>query len=227
MTMVMSLCPYLLVNILEAAARHRHSLLRLLLSLLRLVVGSFCFVLAGFLFEFDDLHIRSAVAQSQHGSSVLHTLLHVAQWPCVPSGVTSTFAPQSSHFGLAILSQQANNFKCQAEFRGGNREEMIRYTHATSDTTTNNAHDMHVCKQHVQGCPGREELVIIPWQSCIRAGGPDSKKGGLSLLRLITLLMRKVHAPNPPKRGLISPRRWVMAKQRFRYPRLQGALHIL
>jgi hypothetical protein len=57
-------------------------------------------------------------AQVNNGSSVLHTLLHVAQWPCVPSGVTSTFAPQSSHFGLAMLSQQANNFKCQVEYRG-------------------------------------------------------------------------------------------------------------
>jgi len=28
---------------------------------------------------------------------------------------------------------------------------MIRYTHATSDTTFNNAHNMHVCKQLVQG----------------------------------------------------------------------------
>lgn len=43
---------------------------------------------------------------SRHGRSVLHTLLHVAQWPCVPSGVTSTFAPQSSHFGLAIILKQ-------------------------------------------------------------------------------------------------------------------------
>jgi len=46
---------------------------------------------------------------------VLHTLLHVAQWPCVPSGVTSTFAPQSSHFGLAMLSMEANNFWCQVD----------------------------------------------------------------------------------------------------------------
>jgi hypothetical protein len=36
-----------------------------LLSLLRLVVGCFCFVLARFFFEFDDLHIRSAVGPSQ------------------------------------------------------------------------------------------------------------------------------------------------------------------
>ena len=110
----MPIRPYLLVSKSEEAARHRHSLLRLL-PRFRLVVGCFCFILARFLLEFDDLHLRSAVDPSHHGSSVLHTLLHVAQWPCVPSGVTSTFAPQSSHFGLAMLSMEANNFWCQVD----------------------------------------------------------------------------------------------------------------
>jgi hypothetical protein len=107
-----SLLPSLLVSRPDEAVRHRHSLLRLLLRF-RLIVGCFCFILTRFFLEFDDLHLRSAVDPSHHGSSVLHTLLHVAQWPCVPSGVTSTFAPQSSHFELAMLSMEANNFWCQ------------------------------------------------------------------------------------------------------------------
>ena len=114
--MVMSLCPYVLVNIPKAAARHRHSLLRLLLSLLRLVVGCFCFVLARFFFEFDDLHIRSAVAQVDTGAACcircctlrsgrafrqvsrlrLRHNPHTLDWPC----------------------RRANNLRCQAGSRG-------------------------------------------------------------------------------------------------------------
>ena len=114
----MTICPSLPVSRPKEAARHRHCLL-CFLPRFRLVVGCFCFILARSFLEFDDLHLRSAVAQlpSQHGSSVLHTLLHVAQWPCVPSGVTSTFAPQSSHLGLAMLSMEATNFWCQVEYR--------------------------------------------------------------------------------------------------------------
>ena len=45
-----------------------YPLLRLLLRL-RLAVGCFCFVLARFFFEFNNLHIRSAVAQVDTGAA--------------------------------------------------------------------------------------------------------------------------------------------------------------
>ena len=43
-------------------------------------------------------------------------------------------------------------------------KNMIRYSHATSDTTTN-AHS--TCASNMPKVAGMEELVIIPWQSCI------------------------------------------------------------
>lgn len=88
--------------------------------------------------------------------------------------------------------------------------------------------DMHTtCVQPARPKKGRwEELVIISWQSCIRAGGLEgSKKGGLlSLLRLITARAKSTRTEPAGTRSYLP---LVMAKQRFRCPTLQGVLHIL
>lgn len=147
---------------------------------------------------------------------MLHTLLHVAQWPCVPSGVTSTFAPQSSHFGLAIILKQTicsvRRDIVEKGLEALRRDDTI---HPCNVRHHDQQHAHNMCKQGA----GREELrhhsLAIVHLSNPLAGG---------LLRLVIALATSTCTAPAGTRSYLP---LMMAKQRFRYPTPQGALHIL
>ena len=139
---------------------------------------------------------------------MLHTLLHVAQWPCVPSGVTSTFAPQSSHFGLSIILRQKSATSGGIAWKEDWMLKEVDTVHSC------NVRHHHQCTQRAlqagrwQGRSRHHSLAIVHLSS--------PPEGGLRLLRLIIARARST-CTEPAGTWSYPP--LMMAKQRFRYPK--------